>query len=61
MLVKHYGNAAGEMQGQKRYSPSSFVSAEKRHVSGNPDVKNISISYVERQNLTMRIVHALLH
>ena len=55
MLVKHYGNAAGEMQGQKRYSPSSFVSAEKRHVAGDQDVKHVSTSFVERQNLTMRM------
>lgn len=55
MLVKHYGNPAGEAQGQKRYSPSSFVSAEKRHVSGDPDVKHVSTSFVERQNLTMRM------
>jgi IS1 family transposase len=55
MLVKHYGNPAGEMQGQKRYSPSAFVSAEKRHVTGNPDEKHISTSFVERQNLTMRM------
>lgn len=55
MLVKHYGNPAGEMQGQKRYSPSSFVSATKRHVAGNPDIKHVSTSFVERQNLTMRM------
>ncbi|MBI3479242.1 MAG: DDE-type integrase/transposase/recombinase [Nitrosomonadales bacterium] len=55
MLVKHCGNAAGESQGQKRYSPSAFVSAEKRHVAGNPDVKHVSTSFVERQNLTMRM------
>ena len=55
MLVKHYGNPAGEAQGQKRYSPSSFVSAEKRHISGDPDIKHVSTSFVERQNLTMRM------
>lgn len=55
MLVKHYGNPAGEAQGQKCYSPSSFVSAEKRHVSGDPDINHVSTSFVERQNLTMRM------
>jgi IS1 family transposase len=55
VLVKHYGNPAGEAQGQKRYSPSSFVSAEKRHVNGNPDIAHVSTSFVERQNLTMRM------
>lgn len=55
MLVKHYGNPAGESQGQKRYSPSAFVSAEKRHVMGSPEEKHVSTSFVERQNLTMRM------
>jgi IS1 family transposase len=55
MLVKYYGNPAGEMQGQKRYSPSSFVSADKRHINGDPDIKHVSTSFVERQNLTMRM------
>jgi len=54
-LVKHYGNPDGEAQGQKRYSPSRFVSAEKRGVCGDPDMAQVSTSYVERQNLTMRM------
>ena len=52
MLVKIYGE---ELQGQKRYSPAQFVSAEKRRIVGNPDIKEVSTSYVERQNLTMRM------
>jgi hypothetical protein len=52
MLVKIYDD---ESQGQKRYSPSEFVSAEKRRITGNPDIKHVSTSYVERQNLTMRM------
>lgn len=55
MLVKHYGNPAGESKGQRRYSPSTFVSAEKRHVTGDPEEKYVSTSFVERQNLTMRM------
>lgn len=53
-LIKMYG---GDMtkEGQRRYSPSEFVSAEKKEVVGNPDTKHISTSYVERQNLTMRM------
>jgi len=53
MLVKIYED--GGASGQKRYSPSAFVSAEKRITMGKPDEKEISTSYVERQNLTMRM------
>ena len=52
MLVKIYGEYS---KGQKRYSPASFVSAEKRTMAGNPDKEHISTSFVERQNLTMRM------
>lgn len=52
MLVKIYGE---ENHGQKRYSPAQFVSAEKRRINGTPDEKHVSTSYVERQNLTMRM------
>lgn len=52
MLVKIYGE---ENKGQKRYSPAQFVSSEKRVMSGNPDAEHVSTSYVERQNLTMRM------
>lgn len=52
MLVKFYGE---EQKEQKRYSPARFVSAEKRVMAGNPDQSHISTSYVERNNLTMRM------
>lgn len=52
MLVKKYG---GEPTGERRYSPGEFVSAEKRVITGAPDADKISTSYVERQNLTMRM------
>ena len=52
MLVKIYGE---ENTNQKRYSPAQFVAAEKRRINGNPDMKEVSTSYVERQNLTMRM------
>ncbi|MCX7183962.1 MAG: IS1 family transposase [Nitrosospira sp.] len=55
MLVKHYSNPSEAKQAQKRYSPSQFISADKRRITGDPDVKNVSTSYVERQNLTMRM------
>jgi IS1 family transposase len=53
MLVKLYGSDRGE--GEVRYSPPDFVSCRAIPLKGNPDKKHISTSYVERQNLTMRM------
>ena len=55
MLIKHYSNPGEAKQAQKRYSPSQFISADKRRIPGNPDSKEVSTSHVERQNLTMRM------
>jgi len=52
MLIKHYGSPP---QAETRYSPAICTGAEKKPISGNPDSKHISTSYVERQNLTMRM------
>jgi len=52
-LVKIY---AGEGQvGLERYSPSPFVAAIKTPIVGNPEDAHISTSFVERQNLTLRM------
>ena len=51
-LVKLYGQ---DLETEKRYSPAKCIGAEKHIVQGNPDVSTISTSYVERQNLTMRM------
>lgn len=53
MLVKIYEGEG--QQDQRRYSPAGFVKAEKRRINGSPHVKEVSTSYVERQNLTMRM------
>lgn len=53
MLVKIYDGQG--QQDQRRYSPAGFVKADKRRISGNPDAAEVSTSYVERQNLTMRM------
>ena len=52
MLVKIYGP---QQENEKRYSPSECLGAEKHVMQGNPNDTNISTSYVERQNLTMRM------
>jgi hypothetical protein len=36
-------------------SPSECIGTQKRKVTGNPDPKHVSTSYVERQKLTMRM------
>jgi IS1 family transposase len=54
MLVKTYGESS-EQKVEKRYSPAQFSGSSKAVVSGRPDRKHISTSYVERQNLTMRM------
>jgi IS1 family transposase len=42
-------------EAEKRYSPSSIIGIKKKSILGNPDTSKISTSYVERQNLTMRM------
>ncbi len=51
-LVKLYGDAP---EGQRRYSPAECVGTHKRRVTGSPIRADVSTSYVERHNLTMRM------
>ena len=54
MLVKLYGPAFGNKQ-ERRYSAGECCGAIKGTVCGDPDEQHVSTSYVERQNLTMRM------
>ncbi len=51
-LIKVYGNAP---QAETRYSPAECVGTRRHAVSGNPDPRHISTSYVERANLSIRM------
>lgn len=51
-LVKVYGN---NPEGQARYSPAQCLGTKRVEVIGDPDGEHISTSYVERQNLNMRM------
>jgi Transposase and inactivated derivatives, IS1 family len=55
MLVKMYGASTGESTPERKYSPGECNGTKKKIVSGEPDKRFISTSYVERQNLTMRM------
>lgn len=52
-LVKIYG--APTDSPETRYSPAVCIGCESKAVIGNPDPKHISTSFIERQNLTMRM------
>jgi len=54
MLVKLYGEPTGKKE-ERRYSSGECCGTIKGTVCGNPDERHISTSYVERQNLTMRM------
>lgn len=51
-LQKHYGPAP---EGERRYSPPICLGTTKTWVTGNPDEKAVSTSFVERANLTIRM------
>jgi IS1 family transposase len=52
-IVKTYGRE--EVSDNRRYSAPEFVSSEKKVITGNPEERLISTSYVERLNATTRL------
>lgn len=55
MLTKLYGASGNDKSAETRYSPGCIKGMELAVISGDPDRKHISTSYVERANLTMRM------
>jgi IS1 family transposase len=53
-LVKLYGEAPNQGP-ERKYSPNVCLGARPTVVTGDPDMAHVSTSYVERQNLTMRM------
>jgi IS1 family transposase len=52
MLIKLYGTPP---EAETRYSPVECIGVQTQRIQGNPEWEHISTSYVERQNLTMRM------
>ena len=52
-LIKIYGRDPED--DERRYSPSVCTSIVKRTISGSPREEDINTSFVERQNLSMRM------
>ncbi len=53
MLIKLFGE--GPASPERKYSPASQIGTKIVKVEGVPDLAKVSTSYVERQNLTMRM------
>jgi hypothetical protein len=58
MPVKLYesdGPKGKRASAESRYSPARCTGTQTQRIAGDPDERHISMSYVERQNLTMRM------
>jgi IS1 family transposase len=55
MLVKMYGNDGPTNHPERKYSPGNFAGAKKQTITGMPNLKKVSTSVAERNNLTMRM------
>ena len=51
-IIKEYGK---NNQDDRKYSPATCIGMEKVVVQGSPDLDTANTSYVERQNLSMRM------
>jgi IS1 family transposase len=51
-LIKHYGP---NRHGEGGYSPPTLIDTTQYVIAGDPDPARVSTSYIERQNLTMRM------
>ena len=54
-VIKEYGTISDERTSEARYSPAVCTNIKKRRIEGNPDMDLANTSYVERQNLSMRM------
>ena len=55
MIHKLYGPEEGSTIQERKYSPNVCTGVDVKIIKGDPDPAEISTSYVERQNLTMRM------
>jgi len=55
MLIKEYGVQDAKTHQERKYSPNVCTGMETKVISGEPDPSLINTSYIERQNLTMRM------
>ncbi len=55
MLVKLYGTEKREASAPEWYGPPRVIAAIPTRITGKPDWAHISTSYIERQNLTLRM------
>ena len=53
VLHKVYGPSSDSSKG--KYSPAECIGTQKHRIEGDPDLKHVSTSFVERSNLTMRM------
>jgi hypothetical protein len=51
-LIKVYGS---DPKAEKRYTPPVCIETKVQVVNGDPAIEHISTSYIERQNLQMRM------
>ena len=55
MLVKIYGEDPANAGPERKYSPGQCVGIRKERIEGHPDMRHVSTSYAERNNLNIRI------